>query len=266
MASSDVLPARPTGPTYLPGAFLIAASLFKDEPKITEAFRNGDGVGWHEHHHDLFHGTEKFFRPGYVVNLVESWIPALTGVADRLSEGGRVADVGCGHGVTTILMAKAYPRSRFFGFDYDEASVEHAQRAAEREGVADRVTFVVASAKDYPGQDYDLVTFFDCLHDMGDPAGAAGHVRRSLKDDGSWMIVEPRAGDRLEDNLNPVGRIFYSASTHICTPASLSQEVGLGLGAQAGEGRLREVITSGGFRTLRRATETPFNMVLKAKP
>jgi SAM-dependent methyltransferase len=258
--------ADETSPTYVPGAFLIAASVMKDEPAITAAFRTGKGVGWHEHHADLFHGTARFFRPGYAANLVSSWLPALDGVVPRLEAGARVADVGCGHGITTVLMAKAFPRSTFVGYDYHEASIQAAREEARREGVADRVRFEVASAKDYPDSGFDLVAFFDCLHDMGDPVGAAKHVHASLAPDGVWMIVEPFAHDRVEQNLNPVGRVYYSASTTICTPASCSQEIGLALGAQAGENRLREVVLGGGFKSIRRATETPFNLVLEARP
>jgi 2-polyprenyl-3-methyl-5-hydroxy-6-metoxy-1,4-benzoquinol methylase len=257
--------ADPTSPAYIPGAFLVARSMFLDEPTIAEAFRTGHGVGWHEHHQCLFEGTEKFFRPSYAGNLVASWIPALDGVAAKLTAGAKVADVGCGHGASTIIMAKAFPKSTFYGFDYHEASIACARKAAKEAGVDDRVHFEVASAKTYPSRDYDLVAYFDCLHDMGDPTGAAAHVLETLAKDGTWMIVEPFAKDRLEDNLNPIGRIFYSASTMICTPASRSQEVGLALGAQAGEARLREVVTKGGFTRFRRATETPFNLVLEAR-
>ena len=258
--------AQEGSPAFVPGAFQLATALIKDEPKITEAFRTGDGVGWHEHHHDLFAGTERFFRPGYVANLVSSWIPALDGVQTKLEAGALVADVGCGHGASTILMAEAFPRSEFVGFDYHEASIEHAREAAAQAGLGDRVSFEVAPAKEYPGDGYDLVAMFDCLHDMGDPVGAAAHVLGTLAADGTWLIVEPYAGDRLEDNLNPVGRVFYGASTLVCTPASRDQEVGLALGAQAGEARLREVVTAGGFTRFRRATETPFNLVLEARP
>jgi len=244
----------------------VVAAMFRDEPKIAEAFRTGDGVGWHEHHACLFRGTERFFRPGYNANLVTSWIPALNGVEKKLLDGALVADVGCGHGASTILMAKAYPKSRFTGFDYHPPSIERARAAAEEAGVADRVKFEVASAKDFPGRDYDLVCIFDALHDMGDPVGAAAHIRSALKGDGVWLLVEPFAHDELADNLNPVGRMFYSASTMICTPASLSQEVGLGLGAQAGERRLRGVVEEAGFTRFRRATETPFNLVLEVRP
>jgi 2-polyprenyl-3-methyl-5-hydroxy-6-metoxy-1,4-benzoquinol methylase len=250
----------------LPGAFLLAHATVKSEPRITEAFRSGTGVGWHEHDAGLFEGTERFFRPGYAMNLVPAWIPALDGVKTALEAGGRVADIGCGHGSSTIIMAKAFPASRFVGFDYHARSIEWARSAAQREGVADRVTFEVASARDYPGTGYDLVAFFDSLHDMGDPVGIASHVRASLGSQGAWMLVEPFAHDRLEDNLNPVGRMYYAASTMLCTPNSLSQEVGLALGAQAGEARLRQVATEAGFTRFRRAAETPFNLVLEARP
>ncbi len=258
--------AQENSPAFVPGAFQLATALIKDEPKITEVFRTGAGVGWHEHNHDLFAGTERFFRPGYLANLVSSWIPALDGVDAKLEAGALAADVGCGHGASTILMAQAYPRSEFVGYDYHQASIEHARHAAEQAGLADRVSFEVAPAKQYPGDGYDLVCMFDCLHDMGDPVGAAAHVLGTLAPDGTWLIVEPYAGDRLEDNLNPVGRIYYGASTLVCTPASRDQEVGLALGAQAGEARLREVVTAGGFTRFRRATETPFNLVLEARP
>ncbi len=258
--------ADPQSPAYVPGAFLIAMSMFKDEEKVTDVFRTGKGLGWHEHDKCLFEGTEKFFRPNYAANLVASWIPALDGVKAKLDAGGSVADVGCGHGASTILMAKAFPRAKFYAYDYHAGSIETAKRAASAAGVADRVTFEVASAKTFPGKGYDLVAFFDCLHDMGDPQGAARHVLSSLAPEGSWMIVEPFAHDELEKNLNPVGRIFYSASTMICTPASRSQEVGLALGAQAGEARLRDVVRGAGFEHFRRAAETPFNLVLEAKP
>jgi 2-polyprenyl-3-methyl-5-hydroxy-6-metoxy-1,4-benzoquinol methylase len=252
-------------PAYLPGAYQVIASVLKDEPCITEAFRTGAGVGWHEHCADLFQGTERFFRPSYAANLVNSWIPALDGIEAKLKAGAKVADVGCGRGASTILMAKAYPKSQFVGFDYHAPSIESAWKAAEKAGLADRVGFQVAWAKEFPGKGYDLVAFFDCLHDMGDPAGAAGHVRETLAPDGTWMIVEPFAHDQVEQNLNPVGRVFYSASTLVCTPASRAQEVGLALGAQAGEARLRAGVMQGGFKSFRRATETPFNMVFEAR-
>ena len=253
------------GPIFLPGAFQLALAAVKSEPRISTAFKTGEGVGWHEHDSGLFGGTERFFRPGYAANLVSSWIPALEGVEEKLKAGAKVADVGCGHGASTILMAQAYPKSTFVGFDYHRASVESARSRAQEEGVSDRVSFEVATAKDYAGDNYDLVAFFDALHDMGDPVGAAKHVLSTLKSDGSWMIVEPFANDKLEDNLNPIGRIFYSASTMLCTPASRSQEVGLGLGAQAGEARIRDVVTNGGFKRFRRVTETPFNLVFEAR-
>jgi len=252
-------------PAYLPGAYQVIASVLKDEPLITEAFRTGAGVGWHEHCADLFQGTERFFRPSYAANLVSSWIPALDGVEAKLQAGAKVADVGCGHGASTVLMAEAYPKSQFVGFDYHAPSIEHAWKAAEKAGVQARVGFQVAWAKGFPGKNYDLVAFFDCLHDMGDPAGAAGHVRQSLAPGGTWMIVEPFAHDRVEENLNLVGRVYYAASTMVCTPASRAQEVGLALGAQAGEARLREVVTQGGFKNFRRAAETPFNIVFEAR-
>jgi SAM-dependent methyltransferase len=257
--------AEEGSPAFIPGAFQVAQAQFRAIPKIAQAMRTGLGLGWHEHDASLFQGTERFFRPGYAANLVSRWIPALDGVEARLKAGALVADVGCGHGASTLIMAEAYPKSRFVGFDYHEPSIAHARAAAKRAGVAERVGFEVASAKAFTGSGYALVTMFDCLHDMGDPAGAAAHVRQSLADDGTWMIVEPFANDRLEDNLNPVGRIFYAASTFICTPASRAQEVGRCLGAQAGEKRLREVVGEGGFGRFRRATETPFNLVFEAR-
>lgn len=258
--------ADEASPVFMAGAYDIAAAVYRDEPKIAEAFKSGRGVGWHEHHQCLFCGTERFFRTSYNHHLVDEWLPALDGVVDKLEAGATVADVGCGHGASTILMAKAFPRSRFYGFDYHGPSLDAAREAAEAAGVADRIAFEQATAKDYPAHGYDLVTFFDCLHDMGDPIGAAAHVHDTLKPDGTWMVVEPAAGDRVEDNLNPVGRIYYSASTMICTPASLSQEVGLALGAQAGAARLTDVIGRGGFSEVRVATATPFNMMLEARP
>ncbi len=258
--------ADETSPAYLPGAFLIAVSALRAVPQMTERFRTGEGLGWHEHDHGLFRGTEMFFRPGYAANLIRSWIPSLDGVEEKLKAGAKVADVGCGLGASTILMAQAYPDSTFVGFDYHEQSIEMARQRAEEGGVGGRVSFEVARAKDYPGDDYSLVTFFDSLHDMGDPVGAAAHVKESLAPDGTWMIVEPFANDEVENNLNPIGRAFYSASTLLCTPASLSQEVGLALGAQSGEARMREVVTKGGFKHFRRATQTPFNLVYEAKP
>ena len=258
--------AQEGSPAFVPGAFQLATALIKDEEKIADAFVGGYGVGWHEHHHDLFSGTERFFRPGYVANLVSAWIPALDDMQAKLEAGALVADIGCGHGASTILMAQAFPNSEFVGYDYHGPSVEYARKAASDAGLDERVTFEVSTAKGFPGEGYDLVTMFDCLHDMGDPVGAASHVLSTLTPDGTWMIVEPYAGDRLEDNLNPVGRVFYGGSTLVCTPASRDQEVGLALGAQAGEARLREVVTAGGFTRFRRAAETPFNIVLEARP
>lgn len=252
-------------PAFLPGAFQVALAATKAVPRLVEAFQSGEGMGWHEHDHELFHGTERFFRPGYAAHLVNEWIPALSGVEAKLKAGGLVADVGCGHGASTVLMAQAYPKSKFMGFDYHEGSIQTARARAREAGVSDRVDFEVAHAKDFPGSGYDLVAFFDCLHDMGDPVGAAQHVLSTLAPEGNWMIVEPFAHDRLEDNLNPIGRAFYSASTLLCTPASLSQEVGLALGAQAGEARMRDVVTKGGFSKFRRATETPFNLIYEAQ-
>ncbi len=258
--------AQEDSPAYLPGAFELALGSLAAVPRIADSFRTGAGMGWHEHDDGVFHGCEKFFRPGYAANLVSSWIPALQEVQQKLVEGARVADVGCGKGASTLLMAKAFPKSRFFGFDYHEKSIEGARESAKREGVADRVTFEVAKAKEYPGKNYDFVAVFDCLHDMGDPIGSAAHVLQSLSKDGTWMIVEPFANDQLKDNLNPVGRVYYSFSTLLCTPCSRSQEVGLCLGAQAGETRIRQVVTSAGFTRFRRAAETPFNIIYEARP
>ncbi|HXA76044.1 MAG TPA: methyltransferase domain-containing protein [Candidatus Acidoferrales bacterium] len=253
-------------PVFLPGFFQAVSACFKDEEKVSEAFRTGKGVGWHEHDHSLFVGTERFFRPNYRAHLVNEWIPALGDTEAKLKAGAKVADVGCGLGTSTILMAGAYPKSTLMGFDYHPQSIELAREAAAKAGVSDRVKFETAKAKDFPGKGYQLVTFFDCLHDMGDPEGAARHVLGSLDAHGVWMIVEPFANDKLEDNLNPIGRVFYGASTMLCTPASLSQEVALGLGAQAGEGRLSKILKSAGFTRVRRAAETPFNIVLEARP
>jgi 2-polyprenyl-3-methyl-5-hydroxy-6-metoxy-1,4-benzoquinol methylase len=253
-------------PAYLPGAFYIAASMFKDEAGITEAFRTGKGYGWEQHSTDLFLGAEKFFRPAYAGNLVSSWLPALDGVVAKLKAGAKVADVGCGYGASTMIMAEAFPKSTFVGYDFHKPSIDYARKMASANKLSDRVNFEQAKAQDYPKKGFDLVASFDCLHDMGDPAGAAKHVRESLKPDGTWMIVEPFANEKPEENYNPVGRIYYSASTMICTPASKAQEVGLALGAQASDSQLRQVIMSGGFKTFRRATETPFNRVFEAKP
>ncbi len=253
-------------PVFMLGGYHVVSSAFKDRDQIEERFRSGDGFGWHEHDPELFLGTEQFFRPGYKAHLVPEWLPALEGMDEKLRAGAKVADIGCGHGISTFLMAQAYPESTFHGFDYHDASVERASEIAAAEGVAENTEFAVASAKDYPGEDYDLVCFFDCLHDMGDPVGAMKHVRETIADDGTVMLVEPFANDALGDNLNPVGRIFYAASTLICTPSSLDQEVGLALGAQAGEGRLGNVAREAGFSRFRRATETPFNLILEARP
>jgi SAM-dependent methyltransferase len=253
-------------PVYLLGGYHLISSAFKDREKIEERFRSGDGFGWHEHDPELFLGTEQFFRPGYRAHLVAEWIPALEGMDEKLRGGAKVADIGCGHGISTILMAQAYPESTFHGYDYHDASIERARQIAEAEGVSGNTEFEEASAKEFPGDGYDLVCFFDCLHDMGDPVGALEHVRETTGDDGTVMLVEPFAADSLTENLNPVGRVYYAASTLICTPSSLDQEVGLGLGAQAGEGRLREVAEKAGFTRFRRATETPFNLVLETRP
>ena len=258
--------ATEDGPAYLPGAFELALGSLAAVPRITESFLTGKGMGWHEHVDGVFHGCEKFFRAAYVANLVNSWIPSLDDVEEKLKAGARVADVGCGKGASTILMAKAYPTSQFFGFDYHDKSIEAARESAKRQGAAEQVTFSVASAKSFPGHGYDFVAVFDCLHDMGDPIGAAAHVRQSLAKDGTWMIVEPFAHDELKDNLNPVGRMYYSFSTLLCTPCSRSQEVGLCLGAQAGEARIRDIAAAAGFNRFRRATETPFNIVYEVRP
>jgi SAM-dependent methyltransferase len=252
-------------PVLMTGGFYGVAVAAVDEPELTEAFRKGEGVPWGDHYQCLFCGTEKFFRPSYRANLVPSWIPALTGVEEKLKRGAKVADVGCGHGVSTITMAEAYPDSSFVGFDFHEPSIARARELAQEAGV-DNARFDVATAKNYPGSDYDLVAFFDCLHDMGDPVGAVAHTRSALKQDGTLLLVEPFAHDTLEENLNPVGRVYYGFSTVLCTPSSISQEVGLALGAQAGEARLRNVAEAGGFTHFRRAAETPFNLILEARP
>jgi SAM-dependent methyltransferase len=253
-------------PFYVLGGFDVVAAVQADEDELLDRFRTGGGLGWHEHDRRLYSGTERFFRPGYRAHLVSEWIPALEGVEEKLRRGATVADVGCGHGASTIILAEAFPESEFVGFDYHDASIERARSAAVAAGLEHRVSFAVATAKDYPGDGFDLVCVFDCLHDMGDPPGAAAHIRDTLDPDGSWMIVEPLAGGRVEDNLNPVGRLFYSASTALCVPGSLDQEVGLALGAQAGEERIAAVVREGGFGTVRRVAETPFNMVLEARP
>ncbi len=254
-----------SSPAYLPGFFQIALGSVIDSPRVMEASKTGAGIGWHDHVNDVYEGCERFFRPGYNANLVSSWLPAFDGLVEKLERGASVADVGCGHGASTVLMAKAFPNSTFRGFDYHEGSITTARQRAEDAGVSERVSFAVAPASSYAGS-YDLVTMFDCLHDMGDPMGAARHVLSSLAADGTWLIVEPAAGDRVEDNLNPVGRAYYSFSTLLCTPSSLAQEVGLALGAQAGEARIRNVVTAAGFTSFRRAAETPFNLVFEARP
>ena len=258
--------ADPDGPLYLPGAFLLALGALRAESQITDAFRSGAGMGWHEHHDDVFAGTEMFFRPGYVANLTSSWIPALDGVAGKLAAGGRVADVGCGHGASTVLLAQAYPTATILGSDYHQASVDTARKHAAEAGLASRARFEVASAQTFSGTGYDLVATFDCLHDMGDPVGAARHIRRALDADGSWLIVEPLAGDTLAQNLNPVSRVYYSFSTFVCVPNARSQPGGYALGAQAGEEAIREIAAQAGFGRFRRAAETPFNAVYEARP
>jgi 2-polyprenyl-3-methyl-5-hydroxy-6-metoxy-1,4-benzoquinol methylase len=253
-----------SSPAYLPGFFQIALGSVTDSPRIVEAAKTGEGIGWHDHVHDVHEGCERFFRPGYNAHLVAEWLPALDGVVEKLQSGAKVADVGCGHGASTILMAQAFPASDFHGFDYYDESVQIATQRAGDAAVAAK--FDKASAASYPGEGFDLVTMFDCLHDMGDPVGAARHVLSTLASEGTWMIVEPKAGDRVEENLNPVGRAYYAFSTLLCTPSSLSQDVGLALGAQAGEARIREVATTAGFSSFRRVAETPFNMVFEARP
>ncbi len=252
-------------PVYLAGFFDLARGLFDDTPKIVNAFKTDGKLAWHEHNGCLFCGTQRVFRPAYNHHLINEWLPALDGVLAKLERGACVADVGCGHGASTVLMAKAFPNSTFHGYDYHPDSIEAARKAAQAQGVGDRISFEIGTAKTFPTRKFDLVCFFDCLHDMGDPVGAARHVRETLKPDGTWMVVEPFANDRLEDNFTPVGAMFYAASTVVCTPASLAQEVGLALGAQAGEARLKKVVTEGGFARFRRAAETPFNMVLEAR-
>jgi SAM-dependent methyltransferase len=258
--------ADPTSPAFMVGSMTLAAANAKDEEKVREAFVSGKGLGWHEHHHDLFHGTERLFKPGYIANLVSEWIPALDGVDEKLGRGGTIADLGCGHGASTVLLAQAYPETTVVGFDYHPASIDVARKRAAEAGVADRVRFDVASAQDFPGSGYDLVCIFDALHDMGDPVGAARHIRDALAEDGTWLLVEPMAGETLEDNVNPVGRIFYSASTFICTPGAQSQTGGYALGAQVPESTWVEIITGAGFGRFRRATETPFNRIYEARP
>jgi SAM-dependent methyltransferase len=258
--------ADPDSPVYMQGGFDVAAAMMENQPLVEGAFRSGEGVGWGEQSQCLFCAAGRFFRPGYHNNLVQAWLPALDGMTAKLERGASVADVGCGHGFSTIMMAKAFPRSTFVGYDFHPGSVAQAQIHAEQHGVTANTRFEVATAGEFPGKDLDLVTFFDCLHDMGDPAGAARHVRYTLNSDGTWMIVEPAAGDQLKDNLNPVGRLYYAASTMVCIPTSLDQPVGAALGAQAGYSKLAAVIAEGGFSKVRKATETPFNMILEARP
>ena len=258
--------ADESSPLYVQGAFQMIEAAMADEPHITAAFKSGRGFGWHEHDARLFEGTERFFRPGYNAHLVSEWIPSLDGVEAKLRDGATVADIGCGLGASTIVMAKAYPNSRFVGFDYHPDSIRLARERAAAAGLDGRISFETATAQDFPGSNFDLVACFDCLHDMGDPVGASAHILQALKADGAWLLVEPFANDRLEENLNPVGRIFYAASTLLCTPASLSQDVALGLGAQAGEPRIHEVVTQAGFTRFRRATQTPFNLIFEVRP
>jgi 2-polyprenyl-3-methyl-5-hydroxy-6-metoxy-1,4-benzoquinol methylase len=256
----------PDGPVFLPGAFQLAIGSLKALPRVAEAFRTGDGVGWHEHDEDVFHGCERFFRPGYTANLLESWLPALDGVEALLREGARVADIGCGLGASTVLMAEAYPASTFTGSDYHDRSIELARKNAADRGLSHRVSFEVAGADTFGGGSYDLVTTFDCLHDMGDPVATARHVREQLSEDGTWMVVEPYAGDSVADNLNPVGRVYYSFSTFLCVPNAVSQGGARTLGAQAGEAAIRSVVEEAGFTRFRRAAETPFNIVYEVRP
>lgn len=257
--------ANEESPVFLAGSLGGLTAIYKIEERLVEAFKSGEGIGWHEQDQSLFYGTEFLFRTGYKAHLTNEWIPALSGVDARLKTGGRVADIGCGHGASSIIMAQNYPNSTFTGFDYHEASIEVARRRAKEAGVEERVRFEVATAKNYPGSNYDLICFMDCLHDLGDPLGAARHACQAVAEDGSVLLVEPHAGDRVEQNLHPVGRLFYAASTAFCTPNSLSQEVGQALGAQAGEGRFADIMFQAGFRKFRRATETPFNLIFEAR-
>jgi len=258
--------ANPDGAVYAPGAFVLALGALRAEPQITAAFRSGAGFGWHEHDSDVFIGCEEFFRPGYIANLIPSWIPALDGVQDKLRAGALVADIGCGLGASTILLGQEFPNSRFLGSDYHDQSIELARKRAGDAGVADRVSFEVASASEFSGSGYDLAATFDCLHDMGDPLAAARHVRQALKPDGTWLVVEPAAADDTAANMNPVGRVYYSFSTLLCLPNALSQSGGYALGAQAGEAAIRQVAADAGFTRFRRAAETPFNNVYEVRP
>ncbi len=258
--------ARPDSSVYIPGAFILALGALKAQPRIAHAFRSGGGMGWHEHDHNVFTGCEQFFRPGYVANLISSWIPALDDVADKLEAGADVADIGCGHGASTILLAQEYPNSRFSGSDYHDQSIQIARKRAAEAGVADRINFEVASASEFSGGEYDLAATFDCLHDMGDPLTAARHIHNALKPDGTWLLVEPYAADEVVGNLNPVGRVYYNASTQLCVPNAMSQPGGYALGAQAGEAVIRQVTAEAGFTRFRRASETPFNLVYEVRP
>jgi ubiquinone/menaquinone biosynthesis C-methylase UbiE len=255
----------PDGAIFAPGAFELALAALKSDQKVTDAFRTGAGVGWHEHDHGVFSGCERFFRPGYSANLVSAWLPALDGVEAKLTTGARVADVGCGHGASTTLMARAYPQSTFTGSDYHQESITEARKRAADAGLTAQVSFDVASAQTFGGGPYDLVTTFDCLHDMGDPLGAARHIREALASDGTWLVVEPAAGNSIADNLNPVGRVYYSFSTFLCVPNALSQAGGYSLGAQAGEESIRRLATDAGYSRFRRAAETPFNIVYEIR-
>jgi ubiquinone/menaquinone biosynthesis C-methylase UbiE len=256
----------PDGPIFLPGAFELAVGALKAEPRVVDAFRTGEGIGWHEHDDLVFSGCERFFKPGYLANLVPQWLPALEGVVAKLEKGARVADLGCGHGASTLLLADAFPKSTVHGSDYHEGSIDQARKRAAEAGVTDRVTFEVASAQTFEGHGYDLAATFDCLHDMGDPLGAARHIRSSLASDGTWLIVEPAASDNLEDNFNPVGRVYYNFSTFLCVPSAMSQQGGYALGAQAGEAAIRQVVTDAGFTQFRKVADTPFNNVYEARP
>jgi SAM-dependent methyltransferase len=256
--------AEEDSPVFLPGAFQLLEAMWKAEPRIQQNFRSGEGMAWTEHDHNLFEGTERFFKPGYAAHIEKEWIPSLTGVEEKLRRGARVADVGCGHGASTVIMAKAYPNSSFVGFDFHKDSIETARRRATTAGVQERTRFQIAGATEFPGRDYDLIAHFDCLHDLPDPVGAAKRAREALAKDGTWMIVEPFAGDTVADNLNPVGRVFYAASTMLCVPNALAFH-GAALGAQAGEKRIGMVAKEAGFGTFRRATQTPFNLVFEAR-
>ena len=258
--------ANPDGAVYVPGAFVLALGALKAERRITDAFRTGTGMGWHEHDEDVFLGCEQFFRPGYIANLVPSWIPALDGVEDKLRAGAKVADIGCGLGASTILLAREYPNSAITGSDYHDRSIEIARKRAGDAGVADRVSFEVASADGFSGTGYDLAATFDCLHDMGNPRAAARHIRQALAPDGTWLIVEPYAGDTITDNLNPIGRMYYNGSTLLCVPNAMAQAGGYTLGAQAGQAAIRQIVTDAGFTRFRRAAETPFNLIYEARP